>query len=479
MKKFLVLLLIAVLLIVGLCACQDPKPAEEPKAGFKVGYGREDITPTESVLLAGYGNTSRRMSATELRRPADAIFATAIAFTDIEGNSVILVQTDLFHSFKHVSDEARDLISQQTGLPRENIMIAGTHTHSAPDLDNDEQESIGRYKTFLVDKIVKAAKAAMDDRKIAEMYVGSINAKNMNFVRHYNLDEGGVLGDNFGSLLPGKITGHTHDVDNQMQVVRFSRDGGKDVVMINWQSQLLRSVTTSNSKYVSADLAGVVRDVVEDSMNCLTMYVSGASGNVNPSSRITSENQTANYVDQGCYLADYVTTAAREAEKVETGKLQLLAKNYEGQVNHTEDHLVEQAKLIAAHWKQTSNNAECTQMGAPYGINSPYHAEAIVEKKDMPQTMDVEMYAFAIGDLAFIAAPYDMFDENGAYIKENSPYKMTFITTYCNDHVGFIASEEGFESDSFEANIGYFVKGTAETLAQEYVGMLNQLHAAK
>lgn len=468
--------MLAVLMLLGLCACGE---ADGPKsAQFSVGYGREDITPKESVPLAGYGNTSLRMSTTTLKKPYDAICATAVAFTDAEGTTVILIQTDLFHSFKHVSDEVRDTLSQQTGIPRENIMVAGTHTHAAPDLDNNEQDSIDRYEVFLVDQIIKAAKTALEDRKSAEMYIGSINTKNLNFVRHYNLDEGGVVGDNFGSLLPGNIVGHTHDVDSQMQVIRFAREGAQDVVLVNWQTQLLRG-TSGKSPYVSADLVGVLRECMESVMDCKMMYISGASGNVNPSSRISKENHTIGCADQGLLLSEYAVSTAKEAVKVDTGKVQLLPKTYSGQVDHTEDELLEHAQTIAAHWKKSNNNTECTQMGAPYGINSPYHAEAIIKKKDMPQTMDVEMYAFSIGEVAFVAAPYDMFDENGKYIKDNSPFKMTFVTTYCNDHVGFIASNEGFDSDSFEANIGYFVKGTGEILAEEYVKMLKQLYPTR
>lgn len=475
MKK-LFALLIALVIVLCLCACETE---QNPNAGkFCVGYGRENITPTESVPLAGYGNTSMRMSTTELKKPYDAIYATAVAFTDADGVTVVLIQTDLFHSFKHVSDEARDTISQQTGIPRENIMVAGTHTHAAPDLDNEEQDSIKRYQVFLVEQIVKSAKAALDDRKPAEMYIGSTNTKNLNFVRHYNLDQGGVVGDNFGSLLPGNIVSHTHDVDDEMQVVKFAREGAKDVLLVNWQTQLLRG-TSGKSPYVSSDLVGVMRECIESTSDYQLMYISGASGNVNPSSRIAKENHTANCADQGLLLSEYAKSTADEAIKVETGKVQLLPKIYSGQVDHTEDNLLEEAKVIAAHWKQTNNATECTQMGAAYGINSPYHAEAIIKKQAMGQTMDVEMYAFSIGDLAFVAAPYDMFDENGAYIKDNSPFKMTFVTTYCNDHAGFIASNEGFDSDSFEANIGVFVKGTGEILAQEYVKMLNQLHPTK
>ena len=54
-----------------------------------IGFGRTCITPAESVPLAGYGNTSRRMS----KRVLSDIYSTCIAFRDMEGSTVLL-----FHS---------------------------------------------------------------------------------------------------------------------------------------------------------------------------------------------------------------------------------------------------------------------------------------------------------------------------------------------------------------------------------------------
>ena len=44
---------------------------------FTVGYARTDITPSESVPLAGYGNTMQRLSQGVL----DPLYATCIAIT--------------------------------------------------------------------------------------------------------------------------------------------------------------------------------------------------------------------------------------------------------------------------------------------------------------------------------------------------------------------------------------------------------------
>ena len=56
----------------------------------RIGFGRADITPVESVPLRGYGNTSRRMSGPVL----SPLYATCLAFSD-GANTVLFSTMDL------------------------------------------------------------------------------------------------------------------------------------------------------------------------------------------------------------------------------------------------------------------------------------------------------------------------------------------------------------------------------------------------
>ena len=88
----------------------------------------------------------------------------------------------------------------------------------------------------------------------------------------------------------------------------------------------------------------------------------------------------------------------------------------------------------------------------------------------------MEIKAVALGDLSWIAAPYEMFDTQGMFIKENSPYKMTVIVGYCNGRNGYIPSMECITHGCYEGENRYFVKSTAQDLADRYVAMLKELH---
>ena len=117
---------------------------------IKLGYARVDITPTESVPLRGYGNTSIRMHTNVL----DPLYATCLAFEDENGSQALIYTMDLC-SFGTVFNPCiRQALCDATGLPADRILASCTHNHSSPDVDNKEQDSIPRYIAFLKDQMV-------------------------------------------------------------------------------------------------------------------------------------------------------------------------------------------------------------------------------------------------------------------------------------------------------------------------------------
>ena len=96
---------------------------------------------------------------------------------------------------------------------------------------------------------------------------------------------------------------------------------------------------------------------------------------------------------------------------------------------------------------------------------------------------DINMSVFSVGDFAFVCAPYEMFDSNGRFIKENSPFEMTFVATLGYYSVPYIPDYDGYEYEgvglSYEGEECLFVRGTGEKLADKYVEMLNEIYKLK
>lgn len=463
-------------MLFALCACGsggESATSANSAAGFRVGYGRVDITPyEESVPLAGYGNTSTRMSD----GCADRLYITCVAFSDTQDETVLMYTVDLA-SISAVAEDLREAISEGTGISVDRIFVAATHTHSAPDLGNTNELSITRYRTRLEEWAVMAGNTALSDRAPATMEIASSVAENLNFVRHYYVSDGGVVGENFGVLGSRTYVSHCHDADGQIQVIRLAREEKEDVVLVNWQVHPTRYGNTTNA---SADFISPLRARLEEKLDCKVAYFSGASGNLNPGSRITSEMRTQDYKQMGQLLADYAIEALKTPTAVATGNVRLALKTVTAPVDKSEEHKLAEALVIRDLWASTNNLNLCMEEAAKVGLGSQWHAAGIITRNTrLGDTISMEIGAFSIGDVAFVSAPYEMFDQNGVQIKEGSPFKMTFISTLCNGGNGYIASREcathgcyGYDSRSFGS------VGAAEELVTDYLGLLDSLHTS-
>lgn len=423
MKRILALLL-CLLLAVSLLGC-TPDGEEAEAATLQVGFARADITPEDSIQLGGYFNPQNRHSINVL----DPLYASCIAVSDKDGNTVLLYQLDLLSSGIDKFAFIRKDISKATGLEMDNIIFCATHTHSGPNLkDSNTQPARDKYLDMLEEVLPAVAQEALADRKPATMATISTETKNLNFVRHYRMNDGSVVGDNFGDAEGKTYVKHVKDVDNEMQLVYFTREGGKDIMVANYQVHPLRTGGPTEGN-ISSDIIGVMRSVVEPQMDCHMLYFTGASGNVDPTSRITSENFADDYITHGTMMAQEAIFACDRLVSQDTGKVQVLRREVPVTVKGSEK--------------------------------------------------EIRILAVSFGDVALVSAPYEMFDSNGKFIKENSPFNMTIIATCSNGGNGYVAAEWAYEYGGYEVESVGYDKGTGELLADNYVEMLNELHGTR
>lgn len=474
MKKILCLTL-AVLMLLGLCACGE-KEQKTAAPTFRVGFGRADITPGVPVPLAGYGNALTRMSEGFYNK----LYANCVALSDADGNTVLLLSVDITTSGENMVTSAREAAAKATGVPVDQIMVSATHTHSGPSYATDHANTAVAVNLFK-DGVVEAAKAAMEDLAPATIQIGTTETEGLNFVRHYLMNDGTYAGDNYGSFASG-IKEHATEADSEIQLIRYVREGDKkDVLMINWQAHPKVSSTgdTDNGKatrnLLSADFVGSCREYVESQVDCHFIYFQGAAGNLNARSGMAGKTATTDCKEYGKLLGDFIIGGLEGMIQVEPGAVRVKKQTYTAPVDKSDSELVTKAKEISSYWSKTNDRSTCIQMGEPYGIHSPYHANAIVARAQMGDTLSMDVYAISGGGISFITAPYEMFDTNGMYIKDHTPFDMTFILGYANTHNSYIASAQAFDYGCYEADIRRYAKGAAEELADLYVSMLTDL----
>lgn len=488
MKKIISLLLAAVL-VLSLAACaptdNDGTAGNDGTTSVSgtdysgqllVGYGRADITTMDSLPLQGFGDTHNRMSTGIWSK----MYQIAVAITDPQGNTAILIAADACWFNDETTTDIANKIEKELGVPADQVIISAIHQHSAPDMYNEKAPSgISYREKVFIPGAVAAAKAAMDNRAPAKVQTATVETESMNFVRHYVMSDGSYAGNNFGDWTLTAVK-HAAEVDNDLQLVKFIREGqttmdgkkAKDIILSNFQGHPLMGVSGASFNIMHSDLVGIYRDTLEEELDCHAIYFSGASANVNFTSDIKSENKSSDYKAHGKKLAKYAVEAEGTYTDVEITAVKATKVNFTGNCNHSEDNRLEEAKKAQEEYNQSGD----IKVAQKYGFQSIYHFGAIIGHAKLPETRSFDLFALSFGDIAFVAAPYEMFSESGEAIKAASPFKMTLIATIANGGQEYMPTQTAWDYGCYEQYNSNYDRGTAEKLVEEYGKMLETLH---
>ena len=386
---------------------------------FCVGYSKVDITPSEPVRLAGFSGSEERQSKAVL----DPIYATCVAFTDEEGTTVLMFGLDMLNTSENAAEDIRDRITEVIDIPRDNIVFSATHTHSSM-----SPKTTGIPGERFREGCLQAAQDAMADRKPAQMYASFGRPEGLNWRRHFILVDGTYRAYEMALIDQALIYGHLGQADNLMQLVKFTREGGKDVVLINWQAHYA-GANQIDHYAISADYPGVMRNEVEKQLDCHAAFVLGGAGNLVCGSRMTNKYIFENY-------------------------------NYESYVTH--------GQLLAAEAVKIAQNWQPAQTGKIIMTKEDY----VMQEKKHP------LYTFGFGEFGCAFAPFEIFDMNALAVREASPYKFTFYASCANagDGQKYMPNEEAFGYYCYEADIGsnLYGKGAAEVLQDQLISMMDK-----
>lgn len=467
MKKILCLIL-NMLLLVSLAACAAGESATttaatEAAAYLKVGYSKVSIVPKTPLALS----STEQNTYTAVY---EDVFMTCIAITDEEGETILMFTTDISYCSRINRETLIKAAEKATGVPGENMFFSCTHNHSGLDPS-------GAAMKILESAIVESSTAALADRSAATLYAGTTQTEGMNFIRHYQTEDGYWVGDGYYS--PTGTHAHTseREADPTVSLIRFDREGKDPILMMNWQAH---GVYSYLQEFLCADYIGSLRTTVEEETNCLFAFFQGAAGNVNPVSNLSNKypKTLAGMTNYGKELAHQVIPAISTLKPMNGDDLEIVHTTKVLDVRQDTGEMIMAAadfrRIIEAGGTRVEAIAECGGL-----IRGDQGAEWLPYRSSFGDTVDADISAIRLGDVSFVVVPYEMFDDTGVDIRERSPFDITFILGYTNGRLFYVPSAACIEHGCYEWECGLFVKGTAELLADEYVNLLNQLNDAK
>ena len=423
---------------------------------LKAGYAKQDITPTIPVPLGGFGNTQYRIHES-VESP---IYGICVALSDGD-NTLLLYHLDLVGLTEPLVAACKKGIFEATGVPEDNILLNVTHTHSAPDLRSN-LPAIAEYTGQLQSQIIGLAALALADMDETALQIGSAKVENLNFVRRYLLSDGSYGGDNFGDFENNTVLAHETEADNLMQAVRLVRRQKKDILLVNWQAHP-HPMGGSRKKYITSDIVGKFREKAEAEHDILFAFYQGCAGNINSHSRIPEEGHGRDPVAISDGLAAGLSKILADMRPVKSGPVKVCTEIFCAPINHAWDHKVEDAKKVRAFWEGKLAK-EATPYANSLGFNSVYHANAVINRAKMADSLSYRIGAVSFGDICIVWAPNELFDATGLYLKSVLPFEMTFACGYTNGSYGYMPTMRAFHHGGYGCDTCRYPAGTTEEL---------------
>jgi hypothetical protein len=435
-------------------------------AEFRVGAAQIAITPAVGAPLAGYYSL----------RPSDGVLDELYAkslIMECDGAKAAIVVCDLITMPRNVTMAARELVEKQTGIPGDHIMIAATHTHTAPvvvrnaprdDFDGGSSEPSRTYTAELPMKIAKAVAEANAKLTPAAIHAGSTRIENVAYNRRYWMQDGKVAW-NPKKLDPG-IVAPAGPHDPEIGVLTFDTlDSNNAQPLVTLVNYAMHPDTVGGAK-VSADYPGVVARALESVRPGVSVFANGCCGNLNhrnvwwidpqkgPSEAARLGNAISGAVCNGLPQLHDVTALSVRARK-QTVQLPL--------PEITEADRVEVREMLPK-----VKEAKFMQQVKMFRVLD------VLAREGKPQ--DVEVQVFAIGDdIAFVALPGEIFVELGLAIKKASPFKHTIIIELANTAIGYIPNRPAYDEGNYEVVSARCAAGSGEMLVDTAIKLMREL----
>ena len=428
-------------------------------AELRGGCGKTNITPPLGIPLIGsYGKPSDGV--------LDELYARAMVLDD-GTNQVAIVSCDLLYApLEEITGPVRRIIKEKLGIPEQNILVCGTHTHSGPEVFTRSKFSRGKvddeaaakvnqaYLSTLVEKIASAAMLAHKNMQAVKIGAAKGYLPEIVFNRRPKNDEGMVK---MAFTLPAEVQAtrkietdsqgqtivtfelpdeKTHwrfgPVDPELCVLKIEDPNGKAVgSIVNFGCHPV-TIYPSLPTTISADYPAFATSVVEQAEGGLCLFTLGLAGDAVP-------------LDRGVAAREQIGKAiAGEAIR----RLQFLTTSGDVTLKAAKKSVVFPAK------KPTP--------------------EAMGDKA--PENITSEIQVLRLGDIYILGLPGEVLVEVGLPIKKRAGIEKLFIVTISNDAIGYVSHSAAYDEGGYEPDTATrLAKGAGEIMIEQAMELLEEI----
>jgi hypothetical protein len=419
-------------------------------AGLRVGAASTELMAEDTMVIAGgIGPWYAHDQEGELR-------ATALVVEKEGGAPVAIVSCDVLAIPRELADAAAADIEETCDIPAANVLIHATHTHHAPSTvhvhEYDREGSFcERLRQGIVQSVIDAkdnlAETTFSFKLGTESTVG-INSRLL-------LGDGTIywVGPRDDAVRP------TGPFDPDLPVLLFrDGDGSLQAMLYGHSSHTIGSLKPGVR---SPAFYGMVAQTLEGELGGKIAFLEGASGSTH-----VADMKPTEAFDR---IKKAVLDATAQAEVQEVHRVASLKRPLAFKVR-TFDEAAEDRAVSDYCKKRIGPNAD--------GVIQVFRQmrEELAPQQGKERTTWV--HTIAIGDVAIVGVPSEVFTKLGIDIKSRSPFKHTVIAELSNDWIGYTPDQEAFALGGYQTWTGlhsYAEPGTGERIVDQAVAMLEEV----
>ncbi len=428
---------------------------------FYVGYAKERITPPMGIHIPGHGGKFRPSKGI-----ADDVYAYAVAFQYGESRG-ILFNCDALGIYSSGGEAMRQLIAERCEIPVESVYIACTHCHTAMFLGGKVSETPeGLYNGYIRGLFCDLAQFAFEDLKPATIKVARGEVKGVGFIRRFKMKDGSIKTN--PPYQDPNIVEADGIQDEGLQLVRFEREGGKEIVLVNFGTH----PDVVGGRLYGPDWPGYVVDVVKAGLegNAEVVMLNGFGGDSNHCDRSLpppDKEKGINYfgIPFAKQIARKIGGAALniydDATPLEPGVVQGFVEYATIEKNPYEEWEVPICEKIVACKAVTENDLPDELRAYKISLKK---ANRVLNNLKVEGDFSVPVYGLQVGPLAFIGIPGEPFSETGLNIKNQSPMAMTIPTCRTNGSMGYFPTRRCYTGGGYERDYSPYGPNGGEEL---------------
>jgi len=477
-KRWQLICLIAALWSVGQSLPQQANAARNENK-LLVGAAAGNITPRLGVFING---GMFHLKATHIH---DQLYVRCIML-DNGSKRVAIVVCDSCMIPREIFDRAKRMVQENTGLPKENILMAATHTHSAASAARLFQSTPDpKYLRLLTVRIADTVRCAINNLSPGKIGWGVGEEPHQVFNRRWYMKPGTIPANPLGKL-DDKVKMNPRR--GSPDLIKPAGPTDPDVTVISMQSKegrplallanyTLHYVGGDVRGHISADYFGMFVDRIQQLLEAdrmdppfVGMITNGASADVNNIDFRVRGKRKRPYEQMGVVADAVAAEAFRVVQKMQyLEHVALGTRQAEIQlgVRRPSKADIERAERIVA---EIDGPEAKTREGV--------YAKEAIELSKYSDKVELIVQAMRIGDIGIVAIPCEVFVEVGLEIKKKSPFETTFIIELANGYNGYLPTVDQHKLGGYEtwpARSSYLEIGAAPKIINLSLELLNDL----